>query len=568
MKILRLESYEDALGNIGFGNEEQGQALMNLEDYKLSYLLDFETRESATFLNVVQLRSPFRYTLDIRDGEETRRQRVDLPETFSYLIGQIVERRTVHEHKAGKQSHHYLLYRGKTREADTPTAVLWREIEGWKEDDFQREKEWLASEKLLDGADRIYVNGTSAIEGAESLDPLRVHGSDVYFGLIYIGSTGEFRKLAEHETGVVTKEDAMAASLFAGVRADDSPVNLLIGARMFIEGWSSWRVSSMCLLNIARAEGSQVIQLFGRGVRLLGLNHSLKRSAYVAGVEHPQWLPSLERLFVFGVRANYMRSFKEDLLREGVDPEGYWEFELPLWKNTKFLEERLVIPNVPDESKFRRQVKLDLSTRLSSLRMAGAVAAERVKTQAVTGQLNGTLAMLRWDELYLALLDYAHERNYRNLVIPPEAPRAILSHQSPALYELTAPAEIFRPRDTRDWERLHEAALCILQKYTDAFYRNWQKRYETLNMRADRVREDHPNMHEPYRVQVPRSNGRLAEAIKELCTKAPKEIWRELERLKEHLLRPASLPTAGREPRERGAFHHTATTGGIGASLC
>ena len=172
MKILRLESYEDALGNIGFGNEEQGQALMDLEGYKLSYLLDFETRESATFLNVVQLRSPFRYTLDIRDGEETRRQRVDLPETFSYLIGLIVERRTVHEHKAGKQSHHYLLYRGKTREADTPTAVLWREIEGWKEDDFQREKEWLASEKLLDGADRIYVNGTSAIEGAESLDPL------------------------------------------------------------------------------------------------------------------------------------------------------------------------------------------------------------------------------------------------------------------------------------------------------------------------------------------------------------------------------------------------------------
>ena len=238
---------------------------------------------------------------------------------------------------------------------------------------------------------RVFRAGQAAqlelcpLRGQEGEIGLRVHGSDVYFGLIYIGSTGEFRKLAEHETGVVTKEDAMAASLFAGVRADDSPVNLLIGARMFIEGWSSWRVSSMCLLNIARAEGSQVIQLFGRGVRLLGLNHSLKRSAYVAGVEHPQWLPSLERLFVFGVRANYMRSFKEDLLREGVDPEGYWEFELPLWKNTKFLEERLVIPNVPDESKFRlaespvlipddrlrRQVKLDLSTRLSSLRMAG-----------------------------------------------------------------------------------------------------------------------------------------------------------------------------------------------------
>jgi adenine-specific DNA-methyltransferase len=172
IKILRLESYEDALGNIGFGSEEQGQALMELEGYKLSYLLDFETRESATFLNVAQLRNPFRYTLDIRDGEETRRQAADLPETFSYLVGLIVETRTVHERKAEGRSDRYLLYRGKTREPGTPTAVLWRDIEGWKEDDFQCEKEWLTSEKLLDGADRIYVSGTSSIEGAESLDPL------------------------------------------------------------------------------------------------------------------------------------------------------------------------------------------------------------------------------------------------------------------------------------------------------------------------------------------------------------------------------------------------------------
>jgi adenine-specific DNA-methyltransferase len=129
-------------------------------------------RDSATFLNVAQLRSPFRYALDIRDGDEVRRQTLDLPETFSYLIGLVVERRTVHEDRVGEQSHHYLLYRGKTREAATPTAVLWREIEGWNEADFQREKEWLAKEKLLDGADRIYVNGTSAIRNAESLDPL------------------------------------------------------------------------------------------------------------------------------------------------------------------------------------------------------------------------------------------------------------------------------------------------------------------------------------------------------------------------------------------------------------
>jgi hypothetical protein len=410
---------------------------------------------------------------------------------------------------------------------------------------------------------RVFRAGQAAqlelcpLRGQEGEIGLRVHGSDTYFGLIYIGSTSEFRKLAERESDVVVTEDAMAASLFADVREDKSSVNVLIGARMFIEGWSSWRVSSMCLLNIARAEGSQVIQLFGRGVRLLGLNHSLKRSTYVVGVDHPQWLPSLERLFVFGVRANYMRSFKEDLLREGVDSEGYMEFTLPLWKNAKFLKEHLVIPHVPSEISFQkdesaelvpvdlhRLVHVDLSVQLSSLRSGETIEAERARTRAKTGQLYTALTMLQWDELYLALLDYVRQKNYQNLVIASDAPRKILSHASPApVYELTAPSEVFQPTNLDDWRRLHIAALSLLQKYTDAFYRNRQKRYETLHMRADRLREEHANMREPYRVQVPRSNQRLIEAVKELCDSSPKAIWRDLEDLKniyfdQHLYQP------------------------------
>ena len=40
-----------------------------------------------------------------------------------------------------------------------------------------------------------------------------------------------------------------------------------------MEGWNSWRVSNMGLLNIGRNEGSEIIQLFGRGVRLRGRGH-------------------------------------------------------------------------------------------------------------------------------------------------------------------------------------------------------------------------------------------------------------------------------------------------------
>jgi len=50
---------------------------------------------------------------------------------------------------------------------------------------------------------------------------------------------------------------------------------LLIGSKKFSEGWSSWRVSSMGLMNVGKSEGSQIIQLFGRGVRLKGYQFSL-----------------------------------------------------------------------------------------------------------------------------------------------------------------------------------------------------------------------------------------------------------------------------------------------------
>ena len=58
----------------------------------------------------------------------------------------------------------------------------------------------------------------------------------------------------------------------------------LIGSKKFTEGWSSWRVCTLGLMNIGKKEGSQIIQLFGRGVRLKGYNFSLKRSRMIQGL--------------------------------------------------------------------------------------------------------------------------------------------------------------------------------------------------------------------------------------------------------------------------------------------
>ena len=63
--------------------------------------------------------------------------------------------------------------------------------------------------------------------------------------------------------------------------AGDSTINVLIGSKKFTEGWNSWRVSTMGLMNVGKSEGSEIIQLFGRGVRLKGYGMCLKRSSQI-----------------------------------------------------------------------------------------------------------------------------------------------------------------------------------------------------------------------------------------------------------------------------------------------
>ncbi len=164
-KYQRLESYEDALNNIAF-SAPGGQTAMEFEDYLLRYMLDFETRDSETLLNVARLESPFSYTLLAHRDGETREQPVDLPETFNYLIGLHVRtRRTYHD-----GDRRYLVYRGSNERSNV--VVIWRDTKGWTHADLERDKQFVLEQKLADGADEVFVNGDSFIPGAKALDPV------------------------------------------------------------------------------------------------------------------------------------------------------------------------------------------------------------------------------------------------------------------------------------------------------------------------------------------------------------------------------------------------------------
>jgi adenine-specific DNA-methyltransferase len=162
-KYLQLESYEDALDNIAFETGDS-QALLELEDYTLTYMLDFETKSSDTLLNVAKLDAPFAYKLRRQGKDEP--MAVDLAETFNYLIGLHVETRRTYDNKGTR----YLVYRGKAAGRDT--AIIWRTTRGWKQDQFEADRDFVVKHKLTTGAEDIFVNTDSFIEGARSLDPV------------------------------------------------------------------------------------------------------------------------------------------------------------------------------------------------------------------------------------------------------------------------------------------------------------------------------------------------------------------------------------------------------------
>ena len=83
VKYMRLESYEDALSNVQLS---QIHSTINFGDeYLINYMLDVESRDSL--LNVDKFNEPFDFAMYITERNETKVRKIDVVETFNYLIG-------------------------------------------------------------------------------------------------------------------------------------------------------------------------------------------------------------------------------------------------------------------------------------------------------------------------------------------------------------------------------------------------------------------------------------------------------------------------------------------------
>lgn len=296
----------------------------------------------------------------------------------------------------------------------------------------------------------------------------------------------------------------------------------------------------MGLLNVGRGEGSQIIQLFGRGVRLKGREMSLKRSSVLDG-PHPPNIRLLETLNIFAVRADYMAQFRSYLESEGIDLDDRIERELTITPSREFLDQGLAVPRIPNGQEYQttvntqeilsydkglNPVSVSMSTTMQEMSStAGSIVKTTDHDSGKKLQIpSKSLDLVDWGAVYIALLKYRDNKGYSNLVIKQEDLKKIITADQPAAYNLVAEEALVNPRSLNDWERLQEATVNILCRYTDAFYRSRQRTWEADSMVYVELKEDDPNFRfntddetpGRYFVKVPSAKTHLVQEITQL----------------------------------------------------
>ena len=371
------------------------------------------------------------------------------------------------------------------------------------------------------------------LKGAAGELALKV-GEAEPFGVVNVGDpVAVAEKCAD--CGITRLEDDLhRESLFHGINRDDSPINLLVGSRKFTEGWNSWRVSSIGLMRMGKNEGTQIIQLFGRGVRLRGYQMSLRRSMVLTNKPNPpKNLRLVETLQVFGVKASYMNTFRDWILSEVPEAAERQVWDLPTvkktsWPKLKTLRLKEVIDGVrveggqafrmlgplvklrpphktaPEDTWLRRH-----PTRLNWMpRIQGITGQNRQVTSAIGDvaelprQRLNTIPRLFFDvdELLFGLEAFKATRGLDRLYVDRAAIHKLLD--DPDWYVLHAPAadmRLDRYENRVQWQRM---AQQLLNAYAERFYRFVRGMWEASYIEVVELAENDPSVLDSYSIET------------------------------------------------------------------
>ena len=100
--------------------------------------------------------------------------------------------------------------------------------------------------------------------------------------LLNIGDTKGWKKEYLNELGVQSEID-VDSGFFAHINERNSPINIMLGSKVFSEGWDSNRVNLISFINIgSRSAKKYVTQTIGRGLRIEPFKNERQRLRYTS----------------------------------------------------------------------------------------------------------------------------------------------------------------------------------------------------------------------------------------------------------------------------------------------
>jgi len=403
------------------------------------------------------------------------------------------------------------------------------------------------------------------LKGSDGEIGLRIGNSD-HFGVINVGDDKKLLDLCA-ENGMNTYEKDFSNSLFHNINEKDSKINILIGSKKFTEGWSSWRVSTMGLMNIGRGEGSEIIQLFGRGVRLKGYQYSLKRSGgldqYLRPETIPTFLKKLETLNIFGIRADYMQQFKEYLEEEGLpsNDETMVKISVPVLPTINLDKKKLKVVQVEDNVNFKKQNIISLplpeefkgntkvvidwypKVQIKESVKAGSMAAPSSRTKGILEDKH--FSFINWDNVYFEIQKFKNERTWYNFSIDKYRLQEII--QRTDWYELYIPVDELELNDFTKVFTFQDIIVALLKGYCDKVYNFEKAKFLSNHLKVIELDSTHPNFIEEYNFQIEQSQTQIINKLRELSQKMRDDdfkdtlnIWLDFDAFEfsQHLYKP------------------------------
>lgn len=365
---------------------------------------------------------------------------------------------------------------------------------------------------------RLHIVNLKQVDGEIAL---KIGEYGDYFGVISVGDTSSLVKKCDADGLITDTEEFRSESLFMSINDKKSDINVLIGSRKFSEGWNSWRVSTMGLINFAKSEGSQAIQLFGRGVRLRGYNGCLKRSGRIdENIDIPKHIQWLETLTIFGVKAEYMEDFKKFLEMEDVPKnENPKEFELKIFNRYKIVEEKgLMVISLPEDKKFKKQSKrlvlmppdddffsylvknkivIDCRSKIQSIESSSSL---NIMPDTYEYTIDSQyIPYLDYQQIYEELQLYKNDKKYYNLSIDKSVLKEIISKRG--WYSLIIPKSYVKIDSVDKLYSVSEYAVMILKVYMDKFFKFHKEKWEAPLLDYSPLTVNNRNFEEKYTIR-------------------------------------------------------------------